>query len=80
MEFGERPGQAREEESATEQKARQSKRKLAERGIRGTWLGLYPWTGEHIIATRSEEAIRIHTVKRIRDGSLRMFKINHSKS
>ena len=41
------------------------KKKLAARSLPGIWLGVYPRTGEHIIALESGEAIRVRTVHRL---------------
>ena len=46
-------------------KASRGKKKLAARSLPGIWLGVYPRTGEHIVALESGEAIRVRTVHRL---------------
>ena len=41
------------------------KTKLASRSLPSVWLGVYPRTGEHIVALESGEAIRVRTVHRL---------------
>ena len=50
---------------SNKKKASRGKKKLAARSLPGTWLGVYPRTGEHIIALASGEAIRVRTVHRL---------------
>ncbi len=52
--------------SPTRKKHKHGKRKLAARSVEGTYLGIYPRTGEHIIARLDTgEAIRVRTVNRV---------------
>ena len=48
-----------------EKKAKKGKKKLAERNVLGTWLGIHPRTGEHVIAIHIGEAIRVRSVHRV---------------
>ena len=50
---------------STDRKVKKGKRKLAQRSIQGTWVGIFPRTGEHIIALSSGEAIRVRTIHRL---------------
>ena len=38
---------------------------MAERNVLGTWLGIHPRTGEHVIAFHIGEAIRVRSVHRV---------------
>ena len=49
-------------------KATRGKKKLAARSLPGVWLGVYPRTGEHIIAVETGEAIRVRTVHRLAEA------------
>ena len=49
----------------TDKKAKKNKKKLASRSIPGTWLGIYERTGEHLVATRRGEVIRVRTIHRL---------------
>ena len=46
-------------------KKNKGKRKLADRSVQGTWLGIYPRTREHIIELASGKAIRVRTIHRL---------------
>ena len=46
-------------------KASRGKKLLAVRSLPGVWLGIYPRTGEHIVALETGEAIRVRTVHRL---------------
>ena len=50
---------------SAEKKAKKGKKKLAERNVLGTWLGIHPRTGEHVIAIHIGEAIRVRSVHRV---------------
>ena len=50
---------------STDRKMKRGKRKLAERCIQGTWVGIFPRTGEHVIVLPSGEAIRVRTIHRL---------------
>ena len=53
---------------STDRKASRGKKKLAARSLPGVWLGVYPRTGEHIIALETGEAIRVRTVHRLAEA------------
>ena len=66
MEFGEQVrGKLAMKKPSTEKKAKKGKKKLAERNVLGTWLGIHPRTGEHVIAIHTGEAIRVRSVHRV---------------
>ena len=66
MEFGEQVrGKLALKKPSTEKKAKKGKKKLAERNVLGTWLGIHPRTGEHVIAIHIGEAIRVRSVHRV---------------
>ena len=67
IEFGERVfGKLALRRSPTFKKKKRGKKKLASRSVEGVWLGIYPRTGEHIIARLDTgEAIRVRTVNRM---------------
>ena len=46
-------------------KNKKGKRKLAERSVQGTWIGIYPRTREDIIELASGKAIRVRTIHRL---------------
>ena len=50
---------------SNKKKASRGKKKLAARSLPGIWLGVYPRTGEHIVALASGEAIRVRIVHRL---------------
>ena len=50
---------------STDRKVKRGKKKLAERCVKGTWIGIFPRTGEHVIALPSGEAIRVRTIHRL---------------
>ena len=50
---------------ATERKVTRGKRKVFERSVQRTWLGIHARTGEHVIALPSGEAIRVRTIHRL---------------
>ena len=50
---------------STDRKVKKGKRKLAARSVKGTWVALFPCTGEHIIVLPSGEAIRVRTIHRV---------------
>ena len=50
---------------STDRKVKKGKRKLAARSGKGTWVGIFPRTGEHIIVLPSGEAIRVRTIHRV---------------
>ena len=65
-EFGEQVmGKLALKKPSTDRKVKKGKRKLAERSVRGTWVGIFPRTGEHVIVLPSGEAIRVRTIHRI---------------
>ena len=45
-------------------KIKRGKKKLEERSVDGVWLGIYPRTGEHIIAKDNGDVIRVRTINR----------------
>ena len=49
----------------TDKKAKKTKKKLAPRSIPATWLGIYERTGEHLVATRRGDVIRVRTIHRL---------------
>ena len=49
---------------STDRKVKRGKRKLAERCVRGTRVGIFRRTGEHVIVLPSGEAIRVRTIHR----------------
>ena len=49
---------------STDRKVKKGKSTLAERCVKGTWVGIFPRTGEHIIVLPSGEAIRVRTIHR----------------
>ena len=51
--------------SSTDRKVKKGKRKLASRSVKGTWVGIFPCTGEHINVLPSGEAIRVRTIHRV---------------
>ena len=64
-EFGEQVmGRLAFKKPSTDRKVKRGKRKLAERCVRGTWVGIFPRTGEHVIVLPSGEAIRVRTIHR----------------
>ena len=66
VEFGERVfGKLALKRPATKRKAKRGKQKLAARSVEGTWVGIYPRTGEHIVVRKDGEAIRVRTVHRV---------------
>ena len=66
MEFGEQVrGKLAMKKPSTEKKVKRGKKKLAERNVLGTWLGIHPRTGEHVIAIHTGEAIRVRSVHRV---------------
>ena len=46
-------------------KTKRGKKKLEARYIKGTWVGIYPRTGEHILVTTAGDAIRVRTIHRL---------------
>ena len=46
-------------------KAKRSKTKLTAQSIRGTWLGIHPRTGEHLLAVHAGEVVRVRTIHRL---------------
>ena len=46
-------------------KEKRGKTKLTAQSIRGTWLGIHPRTGEHLLAVHTGEVIRVRTVHRL---------------
>ncbi len=41
------------------------KRKMMARWVEGTWVGQVPRTGEHILITKGDRAVRVRTAKRV---------------
>ena len=39
--------------------------KLTAQSIRGTWLGIHPRTGEHLLAVHTGEVVRVRTIHRL---------------
>ena len=65
-EFGEQVfGKLALHKPSTDRKVKRGKRKLAERSVKGTWIGINARTGEHVIALPSGEAIRVRTIHRV---------------
>ena len=65
-EFGEQVmGKLALKKPSTDRKVKRGKKKLAERCIKGTWIGIFPRTGEHVVALPSGEAIRVRTIHRL---------------
>ena len=50
---------------ANAKKTKRGKKKLEARCIKGTWVGIYPRTGEHILVTTAGDAIRVRTIHRL---------------
>ena len=65
-EFGEQVmGKLPKKQVGPTKKAKRGKTKLEPRSIRGTWLGIWPRTGEHLIAAHTGEVIRVRTIHRL---------------
>ena len=65
-EFGEQVfGKLALKRPATERKVKRGKKKLFEKIVQSTWLGIHARTGEHVIALPSGEAIRVRTIHRL---------------
>ena len=54
---------------STDRKVKKGKRKLAQRSVQGTWLGIFVRTGEHIIAVRRRQEWRAEMSRSARDQS-----------
>ena len=50
---------------ANAKKTKRGKKKLEARCIKGTWVGIYLRTGEHILVTTAGDAIRVRTIHRL---------------
>ena len=50
---------------ANVKKTKRGKKKLEARCVKGTWVGIYPRTGEHILVTTAGDAIRVRTIHRL---------------
>ena len=67
--FGERVmGRLALKKPSTDRKEKRGKKKLAARSLPGVYVGVYPRTGEHIIALETGEAIRVRTVHRLAEA------------
>ena len=65
-EFGEQVfGKLALKKPSSDRKVKRGKRKLAERSVQGTWVGIHARTGEHVIALPSGEVIRVRTIHRV---------------
>ena len=65
-EFGEQVmGKLAKKKPGSTKKEKRGKTKLTARSIRGTWLGIYPRTGEHLLAVHTGEVVRVRTVHRL---------------
>ena len=65
-EFGEQVmGKLAKKKPGSAKKEKRGKTKLAAQSIRGTWLGIWPRTGEHLLAVHTGEVIRTRTIHRL---------------
>ena len=59
-EFGEQVmGKLAKKQPGSTKKVKRGKTKLEPQSIRGTWLGIWPRTGEHLLAVHNGEVIRV---------------------
>ena len=65
-EFGEQVmGKLAKKKPGSTKKEKRGKTKLEAQSIRGTWLGIWPRTGEHLLAVHTGEVIRVRTIHRL---------------
>ena len=65
-EFGEQVmGKLTKKKPICTKKAKRGKTKLTAQSIRGTWLGIHPRTGEHLLAVHTGEVVRVRTIHRL---------------
>ena len=68
-EFGESVwGKLQLKKSPIRKKVKRGKQKLVERSVLGTWVGIYPRTGENIIVKENGDVVRVRTITRRPDA------------
>ena len=66
VEFGEQVmGKLAKKKPSSTKKEKRGKTKLEAQSVRGTWLGIWPRTGEHLLAVHTGEVIRVRTIHRL---------------
>ena len=58
-------GKLAKKKPTSTKKAKRGKTKLTAQSIRGTWLGIHPRTGEHLLAVHTGEVVRVRTIHRL---------------
>ena len=65
-EFGEQVmGKLAKKQPGSTKKQKRGKTKLTARSIHGTYVGIWPRTGEHLLAVHNGEVIRVRTIHRL---------------